>query len=54
VDFFASITTNLTLIVPWGELALICGAAIAASALAALLPAWQAGRIAPADALRYE
>jgi putative ABC transport system permease protein len=40
--------------VPWGELALICGAAIAASALAALLPAWQAGRIAPADALRYE
>lgn len=54
VNFFASITTNLTLIVPWGELALICGAAIAASAIAALIPAWQAGRIAPADALRYE
>ncbi|HKW22540.1 MAG TPA: FtsX-like permease family protein [Ktedonobacterales bacterium] len=54
VDFFAAITTNLTLVVPWRELALICGAAIAASALAALLPAWQAGRIAPADALRYE
>jgi putative ABC transport system permease protein len=54
VDFFASITTNLTLVVPWGELALICGAAIAASALAALMPAWQAGRIAPVDALRYE
>jgi putative ABC transport system permease protein len=54
VDFFAAITTNLTLIVPWEELALICGAAIAASAIAALIPAWQAGRIAPADALRYE
>jgi putative ABC transport system permease protein len=54
VDFFASITTNLTLIVPWSELLLICGAAIAASAVAALIPAWQAGRIAPADALRYE
>jgi putative ABC transport system permease protein len=40
--------------VPWEELALICGAAIAASAIAALIPAWQAGRIAPADALRYE
>jgi putative ABC transport system permease protein len=54
VDFFASITTGLTLIVPWRELALICGAAVAASALAALVPVWQAGRIAPADALRYE
>lgn len=54
VDFFASITTGLTLIVPWRELAIICGAAIAASAVAALMPAWQAGRIAPADALRYE
>jgi putative ABC transport system permease protein len=54
VDFFAAITTNLTLIVPWGELALICGSAIAASAVAGLLPAWQAGRVAPADALRYE
>ncbi len=54
VDFFASITTGLTLIVPWRELALICIAAIAASALAALVPVWQAGRIAPADALRYE
>jgi putative ABC transport system permease protein len=54
VNFFASITTGLTLIVPWRELVLICIAAIAASALAALVPVWQAGRIAPADALRYE
>jgi putative ABC transport system permease protein len=54
VDFFAAITTGLTLVVPWNELAIICGAAIAASALAALIPVWQAGRIAPADALRYE
>ena len=54
VDFFASITTGLTLVVPWSELAIICASAIVASVLAALAPAWQAGRIAPADALRYE
>jgi len=54
VNFFAAFTTDLTFVAPWGELAIICGAAIAAAVLAALLPAWQAGRIAPADALRYE
>jgi putative ABC transport system permease protein len=54
VDFFAQVQTGLTLVVPWGELAAICGAALVASLVAALLPAWQAGRVAPADALRYE
>ncbi|WIG57289.1 MAG: hypothetical protein OJF49_000033 [Ktedonobacterales bacterium] len=54
VNFFAQYRSGLTLIVPSLELAAICAAAIFASSVAALLPAWQAGRIAPADALRYE
>jgi putative ABC transport system permease protein len=54
VDFFARFQSGLALVVPWTEIALICAAALGASLLAALLPAWQAGRVAPADALRYE
>ena len=54
VDFFEQIQSGLVLVVPWGELAAICAAAVGAALLAALLPAWQAGRVAPADALRYE
>jgi putative ABC transport system permease protein len=54
VDFFERYQTGLALVVPWHELAAICGAALLAAALAAALPAWQAGRVAPADALRYE
>jgi putative ABC transport system permease protein len=54
VDFFEQFQSGLTLVVPWRDLAVICGAALAASLCAAALPAWQAGRIAPADALRYE
>jgi putative ABC transport system permease protein len=54
VDFFATYTSGLTLTVPWTELAIICAAALLAAAIASVLPAWQAGRIAPADALRYE
>lgn len=54
VDFFAPVQSGLLLVVPWGELGVICACALAASALAAILPAWQAGRVAPADALRYE
>jgi putative ABC transport system permease protein len=54
VDFFARFQSGLTLVVPWTEIAVICAAALGASLIAALLPAWQAGRVAPADALRYE
>jgi putative ABC transport system permease protein len=54
VDFFEQYQTGLSLVVPWRDLAIICGAALVASIFAAALPAWQAGRIAPADALRYE
>jgi putative ABC transport system permease protein len=54
VDFFSQFQSGLALVVPWDEIALICAAALGASLVAALLPAWQAGRVAPADALRYE
>lgn len=54
VDFFSSNPSGLTLIVPWRGVALICVVAVAAAVAAALLPAWQAGRVSPADALRYE
>lgn len=54
VNFFEAVDPGLTLVVPWRELLWICVAAVAASALASLLPALQAGRVAPADALRYE
>lgn len=54
VDFFAPIQSGLVLVVPWGELGVICLAALTASGVAALVPAWQAGHVAPADALRYE
>lgn len=54
VNFFEPVDPGLTLVVPWQELAVICAASLAASAIAALLPAIQAGHVAPADALRYE
>ncbi|HLJ82216.1 MAG TPA: FtsX-like permease family protein, partial [Ktedonobacterales bacterium] len=54
VDFFEPIQSGLAFVVPWNELAVICAASLLASTIAALLPAWQAGRVAPADALRYE
>ena len=54
VNFFASYQSGLSLVIPWPELIAICLAALAASLIAALLPAIQAGLVTPADALRYE
>ena len=54
VDFFERFRSGLTLVVPWSELAAICVAAVCASLLASVLPAWQAGRVTPADAIRFE
>ena len=53
VNFFEQFNVGLTFSIPWSQLALIIGVALLASFLGALLPAWQAGRIAPAEALRY-
>ena len=52
VNFFEQFHTGLTFAVPWEELGLIVGIALLASLIAALLPAWQAGRVAPSEALR--
>ena len=52
VNFFEQFHTGLTFTVPWEELGLIVGIALLASLIAALLPAWQAGRVAPSEALR--
>ena len=45
---------NLTLVVPWGDLALIFAVVYAVALLATLAPAIRASRIPPAEALRYE
>ncbi|HLI08967.1 MAG TPA: FtsX-like permease family protein [Ktedonobacteraceae bacterium] len=53
-NFFEQYATGLTFAIPWQELGLIVGIALLASFLGALLPAWQAGRVAPAEAIRYQ
>lgn len=53
VDFFEQFHTGLVFAVPWSQIGLLVLAAVLASLIAALIPAWQAGRIAPTDALRY-
>ena len=52
VNFFEQFNVGLTFAIPWQELGLIVGIAMLASLLAALLPAWQAGRVTPTEVLR--
>ena len=52
-NFFEQFQTGLTFAIPWNQLVIIVGVALLASFLGAILPSWQAGRIAPAEALRY-
>jgi len=54
VTFLARDFTQLRLVVPWWQVGAIAAAAYGAALLSALLVAWQAGRVAPAEALRYE
>jgi putative ABC transport system permease protein len=54
VAFLARDFTQLTLIVPWWQVLTLAGAAYSAALISALAVAWQAGRVAPAEALRYE
>jgi len=53
-NFFEQFNTGLTFSIPWQELGIIVSVALLASFLGALLPAWQAGRISPAEAIRYQ
>lgn len=54
VNFFERFNLGLTFSIPWNQLGLIVGVALLSAFLGALLPAWQAGRVAPAEALRYQ
>ena len=53
-QLFSVITAGRTLAVPWGQVGIIVLAAYLFSLLTTILPAIQASRIYPADALRYE
>jgi putative ABC transport system permease protein len=46
--------SHMQMIVPWANLAIIYGIVLAASLLTAYLPARQASRVYPAEALRYQ
>jgi putative ABC transport system permease protein len=52
-NFFEQYQTGLTFSIPYPQLGLIVVVSLLASFLGAILPAWQAGRVAPAEALRY-
>ncbi len=54
VNFFEQYQTDLVFSIPWQQLGIIVGISFLASLLGALLPAWQAGRVTPAEALRYQ
>ena len=53
-NFFEQFQTGLTFSIPWNQLGIIVGIALLASFLGAILPSWQAGKITPAEALRYQ
>ena len=46
-------TFSATLVVPWFEIVLTTAVSIVIAIIAAIVPAWQAGRISPAESLRY-
>ena len=57
ISFISDVRSDeptIELIIPWGKLALIVLAAYVLSLITTVLPARQAGRTAPAEALRYE
>jgi len=54
VLYFAKTQVGLQVVVPWAEIGLIVVITYAASLLTTYLPAWQASRVYPAEALRYE
>jgi putative ABC transport system permease protein len=53
-NFFEQYRTDLVFAIPWSVLASMAASALLATLIATSLPAWQASRIPPARALRYE
>ena len=53
-QLFSVITAGRTLAVPWSQIGIIVLGAYLFSLLTTIIPAIQASRIYPADALRYE
>ena len=53
-QLFSVVTAGRTLAVPWSQIGIIVLGAYLFSLLTTILPAIQASRIYPADALRYE
>jgi ABC-type antimicrobial peptide transport system permease subunit len=54
VASFSTGDSTVHIIVPWLQIGGIALLAYAASLLTTYLPAWQAARVYPAEALRYE
>jgi len=54
VDSVAQSNTSISLHIPWLQIAIIVAISYLASLLTTYLPAWQASRIYPSEALRYE
>jgi len=54
VASFAKSNPGISLVVPWTQISVIVLIAYLASLLTTYLPAWQASRVYPAEALRYE
>ena len=44
---------NVEFIIPWGKIALVTGIAYAATILCTIIPAMNASKTSPAEALRY-
>lgn len=54
VQFIAAQNPEIQFAIPWGQIGLIALVAYGMTLLTTMIPAWQAGRIYPAEALRYE
>ncbi|MDP8923992.1 MAG: FtsX-like permease family protein, partial [Chloroflexota bacterium] len=54
VEYLGREFPEIVFAIPWGQIGGIALFAYVASMLTTFLPAWQAGRISPAEALRYE
>jgi ABC-type lipoprotein release transport system permease subunit len=54
IDASAKTNNSISFTVPWLQVLVIVVIAYLASLLTTYLPAWQASRVYPAEALRYE